>query len=81
MLIQKPSKARLIEEVYKKAEIAKQSGAAMPAFTLVFDDHTCFVLYVEKAGDFLVLRLFDAENQIYKPLFILGEFQGGHVEH
>jgi hypothetical protein len=81
MLTQKLPKGRLIEEVYKKAEKAMQAGAAMPAFTLVFDDHTCFVLYVEKAGDSLILRLYEPEYKIYKPLFILGEFQCGPMEH
>lgn len=81
MLTQQPSNGRLIVEVYKKAEKAMQSGAAMPAFTLVLDDHTCFVLWVEKAEDFLTLRLYDTELENYKPLFILAEFQCGHMKH
>jgi hypothetical protein len=74
-------KARLIEDIYSKAEKAIQSGAEMPAFSLVFDDHSCLTFYVEKAGNFLILRSYDPSNKIYKPLFILCEFQSGPREH
>jgi len=77
MLREKKSSGSLIEEIYKKAEKAVEFGAAMPALTLVFDDHSCFVFYVEKAGDFLVLRSYDTEHKIYKSLLVIGEFEGG----
>lgn len=65
----------LIEKIYNKAERALEFGAAMPALTFVFDDHSSFVFYVEKAGDFLVLRSYDEEYKTYKPLLVIGEFE------
>jgi hypothetical protein len=71
----------LIEEIYKKAEKAVEFGAGMPALTFVFDDHSCFIFYVEKAGNFLILRTYDTECKIYKPLLVIGEFGDKNAEH
>lgn len=76
MLKKKKSDTSLIEKIYKKAEKAIEFGAAMPALTFVFDDNSCFIFYVEKAEDFLVLRSYDTEHKIYKPLLVIGEFEG-----
>ncbi|OHE56857.1 MAG: hypothetical protein A2027_03610 [Thermodesulfovibrio sp. RBG_19FT_COMBO_41_18] len=75
MLKKNKSDTSLIEKIYKNAEKAIEFGAGMPALTFVFDDDSCFIFYVEKAGDFLVLRSYDTEHKIYKPLLIIGEFE------
>lgn len=81
MLIKKKSGELLIEKIYRKAETAIRFGAEMPALTLVFDDNSCLVLYVEKAGDYLILKSYDTEHRIHKPLFVMGEFKTGNMEH
>ena len=75
MLKKNKSDTSLIEKIYKKAEKAIEFGAGMPALTFVFDDDSCFIFYVEKVEDFLILRSYDTEYKIYKPLLIIGEFE------
>ncbi|HXG31133.1 MAG TPA: hypothetical protein VNK81_05770, partial [Thermodesulfobacteriota bacterium] len=67
MVGEKKSENSLIEKIYEKAEKAVEFGAGMPALTLVFDDYSSLIFYVEKAEDCLVLRSYDTEHKIYKP--------------
>ncbi|MER3447815.1 MAG: hypothetical protein C4291_13735 [Candidatus Dadabacteria bacterium] len=81
MLNSKKSENTLIEKIYEKAKKALEFGASMPALTLIFDDHSSFTFYVERSGDFLILRSYDTEHKIYKPLLLIEEFGNKNAEH
>jgi hypothetical protein len=81
MLNSNKSENSLIEKIYEKSKKALEYGAGMPALTLIFDDYSSFTFYVERSGDFLVLRSYDTEHKIYKPLLVIGEFGNKNAEH
>jgi len=81
MLGEKKLGNSLIEKIYEKAEKAVEFGAGMPALTLIFDDYSSLTFYVEKVEDYLVLRSYDTEHKICKPLLVIGEFPDKNDEH